>query len=158
MADSSVSDKLSNVHSQIQNFRRDVDHGGFDQMHKRIDAQQQDSCALTCYPQGRVQNQSYISYSLLALQNYSILQDRKAAIGRALIHKSILFNMMSAEEKEQLEARAEVGDLSSSQRKFRSHHIFINELALHTEVQQNSMPPWIPYYTCDSESVDSSDG
>ena len=64
-----VSGNLSDVQSQIQNLRRDVDHG-FDQMDKRIDAQQQDLRSFftnsVATLNDHVQSQSY---SLLALQN-----------------------------------------------------------------------------------------
>ena len=88
--------------------RRDVDRG-FDQMEKCIDAQQQYLCSLTnsvATLNDRVQSQSY---SLLALQNSSILQERKAAIDTTMMYKSMLFNMMSEEEKTQ--AKAELKDL-----------------------------------------------
>ena len=74
-----ASRKLSDLYSQIHKLRRDMDRG-FDQRHKRIGAHQQVLCTLSSIVttlNDRIQNQSY---SILALQNCSILQDRKTVI------------------------------------------------------------------------------
>ena len=108
MASSSVSGNLTDVYMQIQNLQRDLDRG-FDQVDKRIDAQQQDLSTLTSSVNtlnDRVQSQSY---ALLALQESTVLQECKTMINAALLHRSIMFNMLSREEKER--AKVEMLDL-----------------------------------------------
>jgi hypothetical protein len=100
LAGLSVSGNLSDVHAQLQSLRRDVDRG-FEQMDKRIDAQQRDLRTLTnsvSTLNDRIQSQSY---SLLAMQNSSYLLERKLTIENALTRRSTMFNFMTEEEKVQ---------------------------------------------------------
>ena len=108
MASSSVAGNLSDVHSQVQNLRRDLERG-FDQMEKRIDAQQQDLRSLTSSVSTLNDWVTNQSHSLLALQQSTALQEHKVSIESALMLKSMLFNTLPPEEKEQ--ARLEMGEL-----------------------------------------------
>ena len=108
MAGSSVAGNLSEVQSQLQGLRRDMDRG-FDHMEKRIEAQQQDLRSLTnsvSILNDRVMSQSH---SLLALQQATILQEQKATIETALMHKSLMFNTLPPEDQEK--ARSEMENL-----------------------------------------------
>ena len=108
MASTAVTGNLSDVHSQVQNLRRDLERG-FDQMEKRIDAQQQDLRSLTnsvSTLNDRVMSQSH---SLLALQQSTILQERKSALENMLMHKSLMYNTLPPEERDQ--ARLDMGDI-----------------------------------------------
>jgi hypothetical protein len=94
MAGSAISGNLSELQSQIQNMQRDMDRG-FHQMDKCIDGQQKD-------------------YALLAMQNSSVLQERKSIIDINIMHKSLMFNMMT--EEKQRQTRIEVEELQKQRK------------------------------------------
>lgn len=103
-----VSGNLSDLSAQIQNLRRDVDKG-FQQVDARIDAQQRDLRLLTegvSTLHDRVQSQSF---ALLAMQNSSMLQERKSAIEMSILHKSLTYNMLTEDQKAQ--ARVNLADM-----------------------------------------------
>ena len=113
MAGSAVAGNLSDIYSQIQSLKHEVDRG-FSRMDRRIDAQQKDIHLLNTNVinlHDCVQNQSH---ALLAMQDLSILQERKMAIDTSLMHKSLLFNMMTEEEKGKM--RAEVEELQKQRK------------------------------------------
>jgi hypothetical protein len=95
-----VSRNMSDLSAHIQILRCDMDRG-FQQVDACIDAQQQDLCFLTegvSTLHNRVQSQSY---ALLAMQNSSMLQERKSAIEMSILHKSLTYNMLTDDQKAQ---------------------------------------------------------
>lgn len=99
-AANTVSGNMTDLSTQIQNLRRDVDKG-FQQVDARIDAQQRDLRLLSegvSTLHDRVQSQSY---ALLAMQTSTMLQERKSAIEMGILHKSLTYNMLTDDQKAQ---------------------------------------------------------
>ena len=107
-----VSENMTDLSTQIQNLRRDVDKG-FQKVDSCIDAQQRDLRLLSegvSTLHDRVQGQSF---ALLAMQNASMLQERKSAIEMSILHKSITYNMLTEDQKAQ--ARVGLAELERQQ-------------------------------------------